>query len=102
MKLLTAALIRRFDAVGSQELVDDPIVIAKLFDPAGRATWYLTEWIPNDGVFFGYCISPLGADCDEWTYVSLDELRSIRGPFGLGIERDIYWTERPLSAARGH
>ncbi len=30
----------------SQEHEEDPLVIAKLFDPAGSATWYLTEYIP--------------------------------------------------------
>jgi len=27
----------------------------------------------------------------EWGYFSLKELESVRGPLGLGIERDIYF-----------
>ncbi len=33
MKLLTNELIKRFEEVGSQEVIDDPIVIAKFFNP---------------------------------------------------------------------
>ena len=41
-------------------------------------------------IAFGLC--DLGMDCAELGGVSLTELRSIRLPFGLGIERDIHWT----------
>jgi hypothetical protein len=30
----------------SQEEAEDPLVIAKLFDPCGNATWFLTEYYP--------------------------------------------------------
>ena len=31
--------------------------------------------------------------CVEWGGIaSLEELESIRGPFGLKIERDLYWS----------
>jgi hypothetical protein len=33
----------------------------------------------------------------ELGYFSLDELKSLRGPLGLPIERDLYWTPCPLS-----
>ena len=32
----------------------------------------------------------------ELGYVSLNELRSVRGPLGLPIERDLYWQPKPL------
>ena len=38
----------------SQEHVKDPIVIAKLFDPCGSATWYLTEYDPAEKIAFCY------------------------------------------------
>jgi hypothetical protein len=30
----------------SQEKVKNPLVVAKLFDPCGSATWYFTEYDP--------------------------------------------------------
>jgi hypothetical protein len=38
----------------------------KVFDPCGRGTWYACEFGVEDGLFFGYVVSPLGPDCDEW------------------------------------
>ena len=96
MKLLTKALEKRFAQVGRQEDVKDPLVIAKFFYPAGAATWFATEYYPEDRVFYGYA-SLFGDHNDEWGYFSLVELESFSGRFGLGIERDLYWTETPAS-----
>jgi len=95
MKLLTKELIERFAAVGSQETVKDPIVIAKYFNPTGIGTWYATEYDPNDEMFFGY-VSLFGDWNDEWGSFSLSELESYRGQFGLGIERDLYFDQKPF------
>ena len=46
MKLLTRELEKRFAQIGSQENVEDPIVIAKFFDPTGSGTWLVTA-LPN-------------------------------------------------------
>jgi len=96
MKLMTRQLEKRFAEVGRQEDVEDPIVIAKFFNPNGAGTWYATEYDPKQRIFFGY-VSIFGDYCDEWGSFSLDELEAYRGRFGLGIERDLYWTERPAS-----
>jgi hypothetical protein len=92
MKLLNEELKSRFQEVGEQSLADDPIVIAKYFDPCGSATWYVTE-LEND-VGYGYVT---GLGFDEWGSVSIDELSKIKRPFGLTIERDIYCGERRIS-----
>ena len=47
-------------------------------------------------MFFGY-VSIFNDDCDEWGYFSLTELETIKGRFGLGIERDLYFKSRPFS-----
>jgi hypothetical protein len=47
MQLLTKELLKRFEKVGRQEEVSDPIVIAKFFNPAGAGTWYATEYDPE-------------------------------------------------------
>ena len=96
MKLLTKALEKRFAQVGRQEDSKDPIVIARFFNPTGAGTWYATEFDPKDRVFFGY-VSIFGDWNDEWGSFSLDELEAYTGTFGLGIERDRYFKEKPFS-----
>jgi len=96
MELMTKELEERFEEVGSQEKIKDPIVIAKFFNPVGPGTWLATEYDPKDKIFFGY-VSLFGDYCDEWGSFSLEELESVKGPFGLGIERDLYFKETPSS-----
>ena len=96
MKLMTQELLRRFAEIGRQEEAKDPIVVAKFFNPAGAGTWYATEYDPEERIFFGY-VSIFGDLNDEWGSFSLDELEDYRGPFCLGIERDRYFKERPIS-----
>ena len=96
MKLLTKELEHRFATVGSQENVKDPLIIAKFFNPTGAGTWYATEYDPQERIFYGY-VSIFGDWNDEWGSFSLDELQSFKGKFGLGIERDLYFEEKPAS-----
>ncbi len=96
MMLLTKQLEKRFAQVGSQETKKDPVIVAKFFNPVGAGTWYATEYDPEGRTFFGY-VSIFGDHNDEWGTFSLDELESFTGPWGLGIERDLYWTECPAS-----
>ena len=96
MQLLTKGILERFAKVGRQEEVVDPIVIAKFFNPAGAGTWYATEYDPEEKIFFGY-VSIFGDWNDEWGSFALEELESYRGQFGLGIERDINFDEKPMS-----
>ena len=90
---MTKELEARFKAVGSQENVPDPIVIAKFFDPCGSWTWYATEWNAEEGTFYGLVC---GME-KERGYFSLEELQAYRGRFGLGIERDLYFDETLIS-----
>ncbi len=96
MKLLTKELVARFNKVGSQEEIKDPVVIAKFFNPTGGGTWYATEYDPESKIFFGY-VSIFGDWNDEWGSFSLVELENYRGRLGLGIERDIYFISKPFS-----
>ena len=96
MKLMTKELEQRFAQVGSQENVNDPIIIAKVFNPAGAGTWYATEFDPDERTFFGY-VSIISDWNDEWGYFSLDELESFQGQFKIGVERDLYFGEKPAS-----
>jgi hypothetical protein len=96
MKLITEefeALFKEFPLY-SQENESDPQVIAKLFDPCGSATWYLTEYDEKEKIAFSYVT---GLQVDEWGYTSLVELESIEGPLGIGIEQDLYFVQKRLS-----
>jgi len=96
VKLLTKELLTRFAKLGRQEDSADPIVVAKFFNPTGAGTWYATEYDPESKEFFGF-VSIFGDWNDEWGSFSLAELECYRGNFGLGIERDLYFGEKPIS-----
>jgi hypothetical protein len=65
----------------------DFMPVVKLFTPWAGATWLLAELDPEDqDIAFGLC--DLGLGSPELGYVSLTELRSLRGPGGLTVERD--------------
>ena len=96
MQLLTKELLKRFEKVGSQENIKDPVVIAKFFNPTGAGTWYATEYNPEEKIFFGY-VSIFGDWNDEWGNFSLQELEEYVGRFDIGIERDRYFEEKRIS-----
>tara|TARA_R110002012_G_scaffold124141_2_gene275035 strand:- start:174 stop:485 length:312 start_codon:yes stop_codon:yes gene_type:complete len=91
MKLLTKAILDKFEKVGSQEEVKDPVVIAKFFTPWSHWTWFATEYDPDSKLFFGL----VEGHENEWGYFSFDELASLKGPFNLGIERDMMFDPEP-------
>ena len=92
MKLLTKELLKAFEKQGdtSRQKASETKVIAKFFNPIGAGTWYASEWIPEEGIFFGF-VSLFNDYNDELGYFSLQELESFRGQFGLGIERDLHF-----------
>jgi hypothetical protein len=62
--------------------------VIKLFTPDAGCAWLLTEIDPDDeDRAFGLC--DLGLGHPELGYVSLAELRTVRGRLGLPIERDL-------------
>ena len=73
-------------------------MIAKLFDPYGSATWFLLEYDAKEKIAFGFVV---GMAADEYGYISLTEMESIKGQLGIGIERDLYFTQKPLSECLG-
>ncbi len=96
MVLMTKALEKRFAKVGSQEHVEDPVVITKFFSIVSDWRWYATEYDPESRVFFGF----VRGHEDEWGYFSLDEMETLRHPSLKAlrlVERDLYWTEVPIS-----
>ncbi|MCZ7936641.1 DUF2958 domain-containing protein [Agrobacterium salinitolerans] len=74
----------------------DLVPVVKWFAPWGAATWLLTEMEQDGDICFGLC--DLGFGEPELGYVSLREIMSIEGPYGLKIERDAHFhTDKPLS-----
>lgn len=97
-RLLTQELKARFKEVGRQD-TSDPLVLAKFFNPSGAGTWYATAYDEETHLCFGY-VTGLGDD--EWGCFSIPELESVQcPPFGLHIERDIFFDEVRFSELRG-
>ena len=90
MKLITKTLEDRFKEIGDQSEISDPIIVAKFFNPCGSQTWYASEYDQQTGVCFGYVT---GMYFDEWGRFSVHELEALKLPYGLGIERDIFFKE---------
>ncbi len=65
--------------------------VVKYFTPDSNWTWYASEFDGED-IFFGL-VSGFEV---ELGYFSLLELRSVRGPWGLPIERDLYFEATSL------
>ena len=96
MKLLTKEIEKRFKKIGRQEDIKDPIVIAKFFNPMGIGTWFATEYDPGEKMFFGYVSLFNEPGLNEFGSFSLEELESVKLPLGMGIERDMYCSEKTL------
>jgi hypothetical protein len=90
--LLNDDLLKRFQEQGytGDKPSDKVKIVCKFFNPAGSGAWYVTEYYPDDKVFFGY--ANLGdTDCAELGYISLAELEAYRSPIGTRIERDVHF-----------
>jgi hypothetical protein len=92
MKLLTKQNIKQLPPLYSQDKKGgDAVAFVKFFTPDSNWTWYATEFDGRD-TFFGL-VDGLGK---ELGYFSLSELQNTKGPMGLFIERDKYWSPKPL------
>ena len=96
MKLLTKEIRKKIPAIYAQDGKENPTVYAKFFTPWSHWTWYATEFDGEDQ-FFGL----ISGHEDELGYFSLSELESIKGPFGLKIERDLYFEPTELKNLKG-
>ena len=106
---MTKELEKALPALYSQEKTPDPLVVAKFFTPDAAWTWFAIEGSPvdEDGfydtdkekvdfVFFGL-VSGIEV---ELGYFSLTELQSVRGKFGLPVERDRSFQPTRLSEVK--
>lgn len=94
MKLLTKEIEKAIPELGSQDGTGyDAIAYVKFFTPDGGWTWYATEYDPKEREFFGL----VDGQYKEMGYFFLNELESIRGVFGLPVERDLHFKPTKLS-----
>jgi hypothetical protein len=74
----------------------NPICHVKLFTPDSVFTWFIIECSIDGDTCYGYV---QGFE-SELGYFSLEELKSIKGPLGLAVERDISFKPTALAIIR--
>ena len=74
-----------------EELGLEAVAQVKYFAPDSSWTWYATEFDGED-TYFGL----VAGIVVELGYFSLQDLRDIRGPLGMPIERDLYYQPTTL------
>lgn len=89
MELLTKELLEKLPKLYSQSAHENPeeemVFYVKLFTPDSNWTWFIAEYDPKTEIAWGYV---KGLE-KEFGPFDMKEIKSIRGPFGLPVERDI-------------
>jgi len=92
--LIPSTLLSEIPDLYASENETDPLVRVKLFTPDSNWSWFVTEVSQSDGdTCFGLVV---GLEV-ELGYFSLSELSQVRGVMGSPVERDLYFTPKPLS-----
>ena len=98
MKLMTKEVINNLPKLYSQDGKEpkDVKIAVKFFTPWSNWSWWATEGEQRedgDWEFFGL----VEGFEKELGYFCLSELESIKGPFGLKIERDMHFDGHTLA-----
>ena len=96
MQLLTQKLRKQLPPLESQQGVEDPLVLCSFFLPDAPWHWYPIEF-DGDDTFFGLVTSVFG---QELCTFCLSGLQMTRGFFGMAVERDLFFSPKPLSEVR--
>jgi len=72
----------------------DAKVYVKIFDPCGSWTWFITEWDGNNE-----CFGMVDGDEKELGYMNLEELASVEGQLGIGLEIDVWFEPQTITSA---
>lgn len=92
MMLLTKALRNKMPPLYANESIGlEAKALVKFFTPDSSWTWYASEFDGED-TFYGL----VDGHEVELGYFSLSELESVRGPWGLPIERDMHFEPTTL------
>ena len=88
--LLTKAILKKIPKMYETDGLEksEMKIHVKLFNPMGNERWYLIEYNPETEVAFCYVTGMID---DELGYVSLNELKNLKLPSGMSIERDRYF-----------
>ena len=93
MKLMTKEIETRAKAQYPKgNDLESQKVVAKFFNPTGAWTWYVMNQDPEDPDYLWGIVKGFEVEIGSF---SLSELQSFKGQFGLGIERDLYFTPKP-------
>jgi hypothetical protein len=100
MKLITAAIQKKLEAncIKTSETGESGDVVLKLF--GGNGTWLITEIEPDNDTMWGLC--DIGMGCCEFGTVSLNELKSVRLPYGMSVERDLHFSGGTVQSFRDY
>jgi hypothetical protein len=88
MKLLTKEIEKKLKK--NYDNQNDQDVVLKLFNPIGQQTWLITQIEPNNEIMWG--LADIGMGFCEYGTISLSEIKSLKSPFGLSIERDSHFS----------
>lgn len=58
--------------------------------------WYISEYNPEEELFFGFTILNNDYQNAEWGYISFKELKDLKVSF-LEVDRDLYWDVKKAS-----
>lgn len=87
MELLTKELEKRLREAPRDNIENKPL--AKFFTPDAGATWLCSELLEDGDTMF--CLADLGVGFPELGYVTLTELKEVRGRLWLPVERDLFF-----------
>ena len=101
MKLLTKAIEKKIPPLYTYDgtPADEVPIAVKFFTPDANWTWYVTEGEKQPGgdwLFFGL----VDGFEKELGYFQLSELKTVRGPLGLPIERDRHFGDHTLAEVK--
>ncbi len=100
MQLLPRSIVNKIPKLYETEDIEGPEKVAKvkLFLPGSGWTWYIVEYDGEDSCF-GLVDSGLGHGV-EFGYFSLNELRELKNPWGLRVERDKFFEPSKIDYIR--
>ncbi len=91
-ELIPKEIRNKIPPLYATENISDPVAYVKLF--LDGWSWYITELSIDGDLAFGYVISLFES---ELGYFSIDEIQSIKGSLGIGVEMDLSFKPTKLS-----
>lgn len=90
MLTLEKSILNRFDDLGAQILLTDPIIVLRYHNPEKQINWFLTAYDPEEDIFYGI-IHDITNNHIENSYIKPSILEQ------TGTIKDDAWKEKPYS-----